>query len=152
MALCGILFPIAVSLLVLHFGFGYTTLQAFGAGVSLCSTSLGTTLALLRPEHRQTRTGAVLMSAALLDDIAGLVLAAIIQSLPFKGSSLPFHGTPIARPILVSFVFAFGTPLFASLLHKLLSQETSEPFAVVIWAILVTTVSGALGAGFLMRS
>ena len=123
-ALCGVLFPIATSLLLLHFGYGYTTLQAFGAGASLCSTSLGTTLALLRPELRETRTGAVLMSAALLDDIAGLVLAAIIQSLPYKGSSssstISWH--TIARPILVSFAFAFGTPAFAYLLCKITSK------------------------------
>lgn len=123
-ALCGVILPIAISLLLLHFGFGYTTLQAFGAGASLCSTSLGTTLALLRPELRQTRTGAVLMSAALLDDITGLVFAAIIQSLPYKGSSS--SGTiswqTIVRPILVSFAFAFVTPALAYLLRKFLTK------------------------------
>ena len=123
-ALCGVLFPIAISLLLLHFGFGYTTLQAFGAGASLCSTSLGTTLALLRPELRQTKTGAVLLSAALLDDIAGLVLAGIIQSLPFTNStsSSTISWYTITRPILVSFAFAFVTPSIAYVLRKIVTR------------------------------
>ena len=41
-ALCAITFPIAISLVV-SFGYGYSTLQAFGAGAALCSTSLGAT-------------------------------------------------------------------------------------------------------------
>ena len=126
-ALCGVLFPIAISILPLHFAFGYTTLQAFSAGVSLCSTSLGTTLALLRPELRQTRTGAVLMSAALLDDIAGLVLVGIIQNLPVtKSTSSSTSGTiswhTIVRPVLVSLAFAFVTPTCAYLLRKIATR------------------------------
>jgi Kef-type K+ transport system membrane component KefB len=158
-ALCGVLFPIAISLLLLHFGFGYTTLQAFGAGASLCSTSLGTTLALLRPELRKTRTGAVLMSAALLDDIAGLVLAAIIQSLPTNGSSLSgntISWRTIARPILVSFAFAFCTPISAYLLGKImmrippiwknfLHDAWSQLFCIV--SVLCGFVAGARYAG-----
>ena len=34
-ALSGIPFPIAVSLVVLSFGYGYSTLEAFGVGVAL---------------------------------------------------------------------------------------------------------------------
>lgn len=120
-ALTGVGFPIALSLVLLKFGYGYSSLQAFGAGAALCSTSLGTTLALLKPELRQTRAGAVLLSAALLDDIVGLVFAAIIPNLPFEGSnssgSIAWY--TVARPILVSFAFAFGTPVFAYLFHRL---------------------------------
>ena len=57
------------------------TLPAFGTGASL-----GTTIALLHPELRKTQTGSVLLSAAHLDDIAGLVFAAIIPPLTFQGS------------------------------------------------------------------
>ena len=64
-----------------HVGYHYPLLHAFAAGASLCSTSLGTTLALLNPEWRKMRVGAVLMSAALLDDVVGLVIAAIITNL-----------------------------------------------------------------------
>jgi len=120
-ALSGITFPIVISLVLLSFGYGYSTLQAFGAGAALCSTSLGTTIALLHPELRKTQTGTVLLSAALLDDIAGLVFAAIIPQLPFQGSDprkrLVWH--TIARPILVSLAFGLGTPILAFLFRWL---------------------------------
>ena len=114
-AMTGILLPIALSLILLHFGYGYSPLQAFAAGAALCSTSLGTTLALLDPSLRQTRVGSVLMSAALMDDIAGLVIAAIISRLSSGSARIPWQ--TIVRPILVSFAFALGTPFFAWVLR-----------------------------------
>ncbi|KAJ7443939.1 Cation/H+ exchanger [Mycena galericulata] len=112
-ALSGMGLPIALSMLLLHFGYGYTTLQSFAAGAALSSTSLGTTLTVLKPEYRSTRTGTVLMAAALLDDIGGLVIAAILSQLSSYGtsSSIPWH--IIVRPILVSFGFALAVSFFA---------------------------------------
>lgn len=116
-AMTGILVPIAFSIILLYFGYGYSPIQAFAAGAALCSTSLGTTLALLDPAMRQTKVGSVLMSAALVDDIAGLVIAAIIAQLSSSpATSIPWQ--TIVRPILVSIAFALGTPLLAWILHK----------------------------------
>ncbi|KAF5393737.1 hypothetical protein D9757_000326 [Collybiopsis confluens] len=59
----GAVLPILFLILLLHLGFGYNTkFQAFAAGSSLSSTSLVTTLALLNPELRQTRAGAIFLS------------------------------------------------------------------------------------------
>ncbi|KAE9404436.1 hypothetical protein BT96DRAFT_964182 [Gymnopus androsaceus JB14] len=80
-------------------------LQGFAAGASLSSTSLGATLALLKPELRQTRTGVVLFSAALFDDVVGIILAAIIQA--------------IIRPILVSVAFTLAAGLLVWILRPL---------------------------------
>ncbi|KAF8065301.1 Sodium/hydrogen exchanger family-domain-containing protein [Lyophyllum atratum] len=125
-ALSGVIFPIAFSIFLLSYGYGYTLMQAFAAGAALCSTSLGTTLALLRPEVRQTRTGAIILSAALLDDITGLVFAAIIPNLPSEvsNSSGIITWYIVARPVLVSLGFGFGTPLAAVLAHKFLLLAT----------------------------
>jgi Kef-type K+ transport system membrane component KefB len=115
-ALSGMALPIALSMLLLHFGYGYTVLQSFAAGAALSSTSLGTTLTLLKPAYRRTRTGTVLMAAALLDDIGGLVIAAILSQLSsyeMSSSSFSIPWYIIVRPILVSFAFAFGIPFFA---------------------------------------
>ncbi|KII87178.1 hypothetical protein PLICRDRAFT_163156 [Plicaturopsis crispa FD-325 SS-3] len=111
-ALTGVLLPIAFSLLLLHFGFHYTPLQAFSAGASLCSTSLGTTLALLDPAIRRTRVGSVLLSAALLDDIVGLVIAAVISGIS-SDTNAPIRWQTIVRPILVSVAFAVVVPFLA---------------------------------------
>ncbi|KAJ3802721.1 Cation/H+ exchanger [Lentinula aff. detonsa] len=106
----GVLLPIAFSILVLHFGFGYDIQQGFAAGASLSSTSLGTTLALLKPELRQTKTGIILLSAALFDDVVGLIIAAIIQTLS-SNASAHVSWQDIVRPILVSVAFVVITSL-----------------------------------------
>ncbi|KIK65631.1 hypothetical protein GYMLUDRAFT_39123 [Collybiopsis luxurians FD-317 M1] len=104
----GILLPIVFSVFLVHFGFEYSILQSFAVGASTSSTSLGTTLALLKPEVRQTRTGVILLSAALFDNVIGLVIAAIIESFSDSASaSIPWQ--KIVRPILISVAFAFGT-------------------------------------------
>lgn len=106
-ATIGLLMPIALSfiLLVLPFpssgGSLYPSpLAAFSAGASLCSTSLGTTFAILSSANmQQTRIGVVLVGAAMMDDVVGLVMVNIVTTLGHGGSG----GWPIARPIAASF-------------------------------------------------
>jgi Kef-type K+ transport system membrane component KefB len=125
-AMTGVFLPIALSLLLLHFGYGYSPLQSFAAGAALCSTSVGTTLSLLDPSMRQTRVGSILMSAALIDDITGLVIAAIITHLSSSGTtSIPWQA--IVRPIFVSFAFALVTPFLAWALHWIVLEIHDVP-------------------------
>lgn len=106
-ATVGLLMPIALSflLLVLPFpsssGTMYPTpLAAFSAGASLCSTSLGTTFAILSSANLQhTRVGVILVGAAMMDDVVGLVMVNIVTTLGSGG----IGAWPIARPIVASF-------------------------------------------------
>lgn len=127
-ALTGILLPFALSFALLTSpAYGYTKMQAFAAGASLSSTSLGTTLALLTPDLRKTRTGCVLMCAALADDIVGLVIAGIIPGLADNTSSGgKVHWTTIVRPILVSVAFAIGTPMLAWMIRKVIKYNWAQ--------------------------
>jgi Kef-type K+ transport system membrane component KefB len=117
-ATIGLLMPIALSFLLILLPFESTTgtaypspLAAFSAGASLCSTSLGTTFAILSSAQMQkTRTGVVLVGASMLDDVVGLVMVNIVTTLG-RGTS---GAWPIARPIVASFgllvVTLFITP------------------------------------------
>ncbi|KAM3069286.1 hypothetical protein ACMFMG_010793 [Clarireedia jacksonii] len=106
-ATIGLLMPIALSfiLTVLPFssssGTMYpTALAAFSAGASLCSTSLGTTFAILSSANmQQTRVGVILVGAAMMDDVVGLVMVNIVTTLGSGNMS----AWPIARPIVASF-------------------------------------------------
>lgn len=106
-ATVGLLIPIALSFLLLLFPFDSingvlypTPLAGFSAGASLCSTSLGTTFAILSSAGLQkTRTGVVLVGAAMMDDVVGLVMVNIVTTLGSGGTG----GWPIARPIAASF-------------------------------------------------
>lgn len=149
-ALSGISLPIAFSLLLLHFGYGYSVLQAFAAGAALCSTSLGTTLTLLDRKTKQTRTGAVLMSAALLDDIVGLVIAAIISELSVtEGVQTSIPWQIIVRPVLASFGFAFGTPILAFSINRIVNNVKwrSKLYSARIQLFAIVTVLSGFVAG-----
>ncbi len=106
-ATVGLLMPIALSfiLLVLPFPSSSTTmyptpLAGFSAGASLCSTSLGTTFAILSSANLlSTRVGTVLVGAAMMDDVVGLVMVNIVTTLGDGGMG----GWQIARPIAASF-------------------------------------------------
>ncbi|KAK9461515.1 Sodium/hydrogen exchanger family-domain-containing protein [Lipomyces oligophaga] len=108
-ALTGICFPIGFSF-VLQRLMRASPLQAFSAGASLCSTSLGTTFAVLGTTGLvRSRLGVVLTGAAMMDDVVGLVMVQIISNLGNAKSA--FSYSDIVRPLLVSIAFAICSPL-----------------------------------------
>ncbi|ETN43234.1 uncharacterized protein HMPREF1541_02393 [Cyphellophora europaea CBS 101466] len=99
-ATTGICVPIALSYALLSL-VGATALQAFAAGAALCSTSLGTTFSVLSASGLSTtRMGVVLTSAAMMDDVVGLVMVQVISNLGIATSH--FSVVTVLRPILVS--------------------------------------------------
>lgn len=75
-------------------------MQSFVAGAALCSTSLGTTFTLLATTGlSSTRLGTVLTTAAMMDDVVGLVLVRVIPNVSEAGELDP---VVIVRPIAVS--------------------------------------------------
>ncbi|KAK3484953.1 Cation/H+ exchanger [Neurospora hispaniola] len=115
-ALLGVLTPIALTFALFYAGFGYGPLEAFIVGTALCSTSLGTTFVVInsassKHDFAQTRVGTVLISAAILDDVCGLVLVSVISQLrDIENANL---GWVIGQPILASGLMAILTPLAA---------------------------------------
>ncbi|KAK5020422.1 hypothetical protein LTR60_000530, partial [Cryomyces antarcticus] len=162
-AITGISAPVALSF-ILQGLVGATPLQAFAAGAALCSTSLGTTFTVLGTSGlTTTRLGVVLTSAAMMDDVVGLVMVQVISNLGGGGSS--FSAITVVRPIAVSLGLAIITPLVCrylakpltlwlngrresnvnGLLHKSLHRRASA--LLVHTAILLGLVTGATYAG-----
>ena len=108
-ALTGICVPIAFAFCLQSLA-AATPLQAFAAGAALCSTSLGTTFSILSSSGlTNTRIGTILTSAAMMDDVVGLVLVQVISSLGSGHSSL--HAITVVRPIIVSVGLALSVLL-----------------------------------------
>ena len=96
----GIALPIAFSFCLKALT-NATPLQAFAAGAALCSTSLGTTFTVLSTSNLATsRLGTVLTTAAMLDDVVGLIMVQIISNL--GDSAVSLSAVTIVRPIAVS--------------------------------------------------
>jgi hypothetical protein len=143
---------------------GATPLQSFAAGAALCSTSLGTTFTILGTSGlTNTRLGTVLTSAAMMDDVVGLVMVQVISNLGSSSSS--FSAITVVRPILVSIGFAVVSPSICRLVvspftiwlnryrtksssgwvQQLLTQHQSA--FIVHTTLLLAMVTGATYAG-----
>ncbi|GIK06876.1 hypothetical protein Aspvir_002529 [Aspergillus viridinutans] len=130
-AITGVGVPMGLSFVLMSL-LPATPLQAFAAGASLCSTSIGTTFTMLSTTGlAKTRLGVVLSSAAMMDDVAGLVMVQIISNL--GGASQEFFDPVVViRPILVAFGFALGLLLIcrfvvAVVVQKLQAHEIRVP-------------------------
>lgn len=135
-----------------------TPLQAFSAGAALSATSLGTTFTILSTTQlTTTRLGTVTTSAAMLDDVIGLVMVQIISNL---GENSSFHPVTVIRPVLVSIGFAVGLLLVCAFclepaMKRLIAYKEKFPaftgtsqFAFLAHTcVLVGTLAGATYAG-----
>lgn len=136
-ALTGLLAPILLSLLLLHLALHFTLLQAFTAGAALSSTSLGTTFSIISQAGlADTRLGAVLTSAAIIDDVVGLVLLQVVVSL---GGSTGYSSTEgsDSRNANAAIGWAVGRPLLASLAMLLVSLALFKLVIAPIYRMLI---------------
>lgn len=160
-ALTGICLPIAFAFCLRSLA-SATPLQAFAAGAALCSTSLGTTFTILSTSRlTNTRLGTVLTSAAMMDDVVGLVLVQVISKLgPGSSSS---HPVTVARPIGVSIglavfmlltcrylvkpIFSLICGLISSAVMRVIRKQPSEATLIAHTALLFGLVAAASYAG-----
>ncbi|PWY67949.1 Sodium/hydrogen exchanger [Aspergillus heteromorphus CBS 117.55] len=157
-ALTGIGTPMGLSF-VLKALTAASSRQAFAAGAALSATSLGTTFTILSTTGLvATRLGSVTTTAAVLDDVIGLVMVQIITNLGGEGSRIRV-GT-VLRPIGVSVAFVLGLFLLAAgclrpVLARVLAIKDKVPSSLKTqqWAFLAQTlclvgiVAGASYAG-----
>ncbi|KAM0333401.1 hypothetical protein ACHAQA_002062 [Verticillium albo-atrum] len=127
-AVTGIAVPMGLSFVLVPM-MGVSPLQAFAAGAALCSTSLGTTFTILGTSGlSSTRLGVVLTSAAMMDDVVGLIMVQVISNL--GGDA--FDIITVIRPICVSLAFAVVSPLVCRFvvlpltIHVNTARETSR--------------------------
>ncbi|KAM4066357.1 sodium/hydrogen exchanger family protein [Hirsutella rhossiliensis] len=115
-ATIGVLTPIGLCYGLLYAGFGYNAVETFIIGAALSTTSLGTTFVVIGravkgTDFSQTRIGTILISAAVFDDVSGLIMASIIRNLGSSGSIN--IGWLIGRPIVASVAMGVASPLLA---------------------------------------
>jgi Kef-type K+ transport system membrane component KefB len=148
-ALTGILLPIALSFILIPMFWSptITPLAAFTAGASLCSTSLGTTYAILSAAQlERTRIGTVLVAAAMMDDLVGLIMVSVVSSL-----TKTVDAKTVGRPIGVSFVFLFASIIVMKFFPGLL-KRFSNPIRKIHFEGLRFVVSGLALLGLVAAS
>lgn len=118
-AAIGITMPIALCYLLLYLGFRYGALETFIIGAALSTTSIGTTFVVINSsptvDFTHTKVGTVLISAALFDDVVGLIMVSVISNLGGIGEGGGGNiGWIVGRPILASFAIGAVSPLLAN--------------------------------------
>lgn len=148
-AAIGICTPIALCYLLLYLGFGYGAIETFIVGAALSTTSMGTTFVVMNSsadiDFKQTKIGTVLVSAALFDDVIGLVMVSVISNLGGvnDGGSTNI-GWLVGRPIVASVAIGAVSPLLgryaARPLYRSLLQHRAAPLGHKFTVIFMTGI------------
>jgi Kef-type K+ transport system membrane component KefB len=141
-ALTGVILPFALGTAGLHVLFAVPLLPAIFAGAAMTATSIGITASVLGElRFLRTREGQTVIGAAVLDDILGIVILAVVVAL---AGGEGFSIGPILKLIAAAAVFVVvalvlsrtAAPGFDWLLNRL-----RAPGEVVVAAFLVLSLA-----------
>ncbi len=163
-ALVGVVLPFALGYLVVR-GLGFDNLVAIVSGASLTATSVGITARVLSDLDRLHQPeGQIILGAAIIDDVIGLVILAVVAGLA-EGQEITFGG--VAGLTASAFGFLAGTLLVGRLivppamrwLGRIQLPGTSTMLAITLAFALAwladrlgsAMIIGAFAAGLLLR-
>jgi Kef-type K+ transport system membrane component KefB len=117
-ALAGMVLPFGGGFLLTR-ALGYGSLASIFVGAALTATSIGITARVLSElSVLETREGQIILGAAVVDDVLGLVILAVVAQIAEKGSVAPstvFRSTALAIGFLAVAIL-LGLPLSRSLI------------------------------------
>jgi Kef-type K+ transport system membrane component KefB len=141
-ALTGVVLPFALGTAGLQFLFGVPLLPAIFAGAAMTATSIGITASVLGElKFLRTREGQTVIGAAVLDDILGIVILAVVVALAggdgfSLGPILKLVAAAAVFTVVALFLSRTAAPPFDWLLDRL-----KAPGEVVVAAFLVLSLS-----------
>lgn len=155
-AVVGVALPFVGGALLGHF-LGMPLMVAVFLGAALTATSVGITARVLSDlGHLQDRESQVVLGAAVVDDIIGLVLLTIVGTLA-GGGELTFLG--VGRIILTAFGFVILAILIGSKLAPMLIRAIDRIemkrglfFASVVFAFLLAYIAHQVGSAIIIGS
>ncbi len=163
-AVIGVVVPFVAGTAGLIFFFNIGTIPAVFAGAALTATSIGITAKVLAEmQQLSSREGQIIIGAAVLDDVLGIIVLAVVASLAKTGE---IEITNVIYLVLGAAAFLVGSifigrllsPLFVTLVDQLQTRGqliiTSLIFAFALSyiaaAIQLETILGAFAAGLIL--
>ncbi|MBF1999180.1 MAG: cation:proton antiporter [Synechococcales cyanobacterium C42_A2020_086] len=163
-AVVGVAAPFAAGTAGLVLLFGVPTVPAIFAGAALTATSIGITAKVLAEIQRlSSREGQIIIGAAVLDDVLGIIVLAVVSSLAKTGE---IQIGNIIYLVVGAAVFLIGsillgrllTPYFVTLVNQMQTRGqlilSSLIFAFVLAyigaAIHLEAILGAFAAGLIL--
>lgn len=156
-ALTGILAPALLGFSVSRYGFDMPLIPSLFIGGTLVATSIGITVRVLADIGKQnSKTAKIVLGAAVLDDIVGVVILAILYDFAVKGSVSIIDTVKIVVFIILFLLFA---PIIAKLFVPLLAwlsknSKTSGmvPTLIVSMILAMAVISHKVGAPEILGS
>lgn len=163
-AVVGVAVPFGVGTAGLITLFGVPTVPAIFAGAALTATSIGITAKVLAELQRlSSREGQIIIGAAVLDDVLGIIVLAVVASLAKTGEVAVSN---VIYLIISAAVFLIGSillgrlisPLFVSLVDRMQTRGqlllTSLIFTFILAyigaVIQLEAILGAFAAGLIL--
>ncbi len=139
-AITGVVLPFALGTAGLHYLFHVPLFPAIFAGAAMTATSIGITASVFGElKWLRTREGQIVIGAAVLDDILGIVILAVVVALAGGGS---FSVGPIVKLVVAAAVFV-AAALFlsrtAAPAFDWLLDQLKAPGEVVVAGFVVLT-------------
>ncbi len=135
-AIGGFLMPLISGFALGYWVFGLSGLVALFVGGTLTATSIGITIRVLSDLGRQhEREGEVVLGAAVLDDIMGVVLLAILYDFSLSGGVSAVNLSKVLTFILLFFLLAPIAAKLISLLIRRIDNYSDIPGLIPIMII-----------------
>jgi Kef-type K+ transport system membrane component KefB len=163
-AVIGVVFPFALGTVGLIALFNTPTVPAIFAGAALTATSIGITAKVLAEIQKlSSKEGQIIIGAAVLDDVLGIIVLAVVASLAKTGEVEILNVVYLvagAAIFLIGSIFLgrLLSPLFVALVEEMRTRGqviiSSLVFAFVLSyiaaAIQLEAILGAFAAGLIL--
>lgn len=154
-AIAGVFFPFALGFLVSFYAFHFSLLVSLFIASTLTATSIGITLRVLQDLKKQnSREAQIIIGAAVLDDIIGIILLAMLYEFSVSGRIDLFN---VGKVIVFIGLFFLIAPLAAKAISMVIKKwdEKSDipgllPTSIVSLILLFAWIAHYLGAPVLL--
>ena len=150
-ALGGFIFPFLMGFAASRYFFGHDMLVALFIGGTLTATSIGVTVRILRDVNRQnSREGQIVLGAAVIDDVLGVLLLALLFEFARTGDLSAANVTRLALFIgvffLVAPVIAKGITYLLGHYHRMTQMPGLVATLIVSLVLSFAWLAHAIGA------
>jgi len=150
-AVGGVVLPFVLGFLISYYAFDFSLLASLFIASTLTATSIGITLRVLRDLKKQNSHEAqIIIGAAVIDDIIGIVLLALLYEFSVSGE-INFWNA--GKVLLFIILFFFVSPILAKGVSQIIKKwdETSDipgllPTTIVSLILLFAWMAHSLGA------
>lgn len=150
-AVGGVILPFILGFLISFYFFDFSLLASLFIASTLTATSIGITLRVLRDLKKQNSHEAqIIIGAAVVDDIIGLVLLAVLYEFSISGEINFWHA---GKVLLFIILFFFISPILAKAVSQIIKKwdERSDipgllPTTIVSLILLFAWIAHSLGA------